>query len=89
MIRKIRKIYEHYGEAQLDIAQEELAELIQAISKYRRNKGKIERFHCEEEIADVEIMLQQVMWIIGTDRKTIDEWKEYKIERQLGRIEEE
>lgn len=36
---RIERIAEHYGmEAQLDVLQEECAELIQAVSKYKRAK---------------------------------------------------
>lgn len=55
------KIAKHYGEgSQLCILQEECAELIQAISKIRRsipNAGT----HLIEELADVCIMVEQVI----------------------------
>lgn len=90
MTKDIEKICKHYGKTQLDIAQEELAELIQAISKYKRYGGMQQTIYSiEEEIADVEVMLQQVIWVVGCDRKIIDEIKEEKVQRQLERIKNE
>ena len=51
-----RAIKKFGAENQKRIAQEELSELIQAISKDCRNK----KHNVEEEIADVEIMLNQL-----------------------------
>ena len=54
----LEKAIEKYGEKQLDQAQEELAELIVAISKYKRNENKftisnvivLEGDHTQEDI---------------------------------------
>lgn len=49
---------EHYGYSEQSlILNEELSELIQAISKYRRNNSKKNFDNVVEEIADVEVML--------------------------------
>ena len=56
---------EKYGEKQLDQAQEELAELIVAISKFKRNVSKLTTANIIEEIADVRIMLKQVMMLLN------------------------
>lgn len=62
---------EHYGyEAQSLQLVEECAELIQAVSKYRRvaAKGEDEKLialgNLIEEIADVEIMLEQIKYLL-------------------------
>lgn len=49
---------------QIDIAIEEMAELTQALSKFKR--GKIH--NVEEEIADVEIMIEQLKIIFNADK---------------------
>ena len=90
---RIKKIADHYGlESQLNILQEELSELIQAVSKYRRGDPS----HILEEIADVEIMLDQVKYLLGNPEiprvvveKFIKIIREDKIKRQLKRIDEE
>ena len=58
---------EKYGERQLDQAQEELAELIVAISKHKRNANKLTIANVIEEIADVRIMLKQVMMLLNIE----------------------
>jgi NTP pyrophosphatase (non-canonical NTP hydrolase) len=71
-----------YGrDIQMIIAMEECGELIQALSKYLRGK----EHNVEEEIADMEIMIQQLK--IMFDSKSIDEWVEKKINRLDNRIQ--
>lgn len=90
---RLKQIANHYGlDSQFNILQEELSELIQAISKFRRGDAS----HILEEIADVEIMLDQVKYLIGNPEiprvvieKAIKVIRENKIDRQLKRIEEE
>jgi NTP pyrophosphatase (non-canonical NTP hydrolase) len=91
MDERLHEIADHYGlDAQLNVLQEELAELIQAVSKYRRGDPK----HLPEEIADVYIMLSQIVYLL--DKNTtidfaefISLYEEKKIRRQLNRIKEE
>lgn len=87
--RTCHTILEHYGiESQMRILVEECAELIQAVSKVERNGSTTETIrNLFAEIADVEIMLEQVKhhyseW--GTE-KLID----YKLIRQLERIKKD
>ena len=79
--------------SQLPILQEECAELIQAVSKLLRAKreGKLQDrdallVHVTEEIADVEIMLMQTVFLTGISRADVDAMKKYKILRELGNI---
>lgn len=81
---KTMKIADHYGESQVDILQEECAELIQAISKYRRGGSYKLTL---EEIADVEIMIDQIKYLnTVAENKTIEKIKEGKLDRQIQRI---
>lgn len=86
---KIRAIARHYGkEPQLGMAQEECAELIQAISKIRRKGETGETLdNLVEEIADVSIMCAQLEELFGV-RASIAWRMHQKLERQLERIEE-
>lgn len=82
-------IAEHYGkEPQMGVAQEECAELIQAISKIRRKGESGETLgHLAEEIADVNIMCKQLTLLFGLSlavSRNID----LKLKRQLERIME-
>lgn len=85
-----------YGEEnQLIQTAEEAAELAQAALKRRKDmvdentpteQSLANRKHLIEEIADVMIMIEQIVYIEGFEKdvyRTIDE----KIRRQIGRIE--
>ena len=89
---RLKQIADHYGlDSQLDILQEELSELIQAASKYRRY-GSV---GIVEEIADVYIMLEQIVYLLDQKQPRVDVYDfvslmiEKKIRRQLKRIQEE
>lgn len=89
----MNKAIDTYGETnQTYMLMEECAELIQAISKYNRN--------CEnsknviEEIADVEIMIEQVKMILERNgynycREEIEQTKRWKLDRLERRLNNE
>lgn len=100
MRKKLRNIANHYGyEAQSRQLIEEMAELTQAINKLWRidstycektNSDRVEAYkHIIEEIADTEICLEQVKWLLNIDESVLEEWKVMKIERSISRIEKE
>lgn len=71
-----------YGEiAQIDVAIEEMSELIQALSKYKRGK----EHNVEEEIADVCIMMDQLKLIF--DNRKVQKIKRRKIARLGSRLQ--
>jgi hypothetical protein len=80
---------ERYGEgAQLVKCCEELAELQQAICK-RFDMGAEFSFDVEsvvEEIADVEIMLDQVRMILAVDPAQEARWRDRKLRRLKARL---
>lgn len=84
---KIRAIARHYGkEPQMGVAQEECAELIQAISKVRRKGETVETLdNLVEEIADVSIMCAQLEELFGV-RASVAWRMHQKLDRQLERI---
>lgn len=87
--KKIRFIADHYPRSsQMSVAQEECAELIQAIGKVRRLGINGETLdHMAEEIADVRIMCAQLVAILGLNEavsRNIDQ----KLDRQMKRIME-
>ena len=86
---KIRAIARHYGkEPQMGVAQEECAELIQAISKIRRKGETVETLdNLVEEIADVSIMCAQLEELFGV-RASVAWHMHQKLDRQLERIAE-
>lgn len=87
------KAVEKYGERQLDQAQEELAELIVAISKYKRAVAKgngsseIKAIaDVVEEIADVNIMIKQVMMLLDISETEVSNIETSKLKRLEKRM---
>jgi hypothetical protein len=84
--RKLLFLIDHYGtKKQQDIAIEELAELQKAIIKYRREPSDKTKEAVIEEIADVQVMLEQLKMIFSCRSKT-DEIMDVKIDRQIKRV---
>ena len=84
---KVKKIANYYGlRNQLKQLAEECSELSVESLHYIR-KGGMERLF--EEMADVLIMIQQVIHLLGCGREDIEKYAEFKIDRQLRRIERE
>lgn len=91
----VNKIYEQaieiFGEDnQLFQLCEECAELIKAVNKWRRNKHLTPYFAAykedvAEEIADVEIMIEQTMKIMDIAEKDVSDIKYRKIKRLADR----
>lgn len=78
-----------YGKnCQMDVAIEEMSELIKALCKIKRADIGAERCaaveNAVEEIADVQIMLDQLRLILGCDTTAIEV---EKLERLKGRID--
>ena len=77
-------------ESQMNMMTEEIGELLQAISKFRRSYNKSEETkqdafnHLCEETADVENMINQFRYML--DNELIDKYKEEKLERTLEKI---
>lgn len=96
--QELKDIAHYYGyEAQSNQLVEECAELIQAISKYRRAKagaglplpdykGTVVLENLIEEIADVEIMLGQVKYLLNIPEEDLEAVKLFKINRTKERI---
>ena len=75
----VTTIADYYGlESQKSKCIEELHELIEAIESGSRG-------HTAEEIADVEVMLEQIKYLWDFEA-TVNQVKAFKIQRQLGRI---
>ena len=81
-----KKAINTFGEsAQMIVALEECSELQKEITKLLRGKGNLE--HLAEEMADVEIMLEQLELIYGVgliQQKQV--FKENKLKRLAERI---
>lgn len=99
---ELQKIADKYGyDAQSRQLIEEMAELTQAINKFWRKQldcgektiidvplGTPEENNIVEEIADVEICLEQMKYLLQCDM-LVDEYISEKIDRQIERIKRE
>lgn len=74
---------------QLDIAIEELSELMKAICKVRRHSYTQRDYlvNLAEEMADVEIVLAELKLMFDNE-DNVKEWKDYKLDRLEKRLKE-
>lgn len=98
MENRIKVIAGYYGyEAQSNQLVEECAELIQAVNKYRRAvhgigepvaeyKKVVALDNLIEEIADVELMITQVKYLLQILDEEIEAIKLYKVNRTIERM---
>lgn len=96
---KLRIIANYHGyDSQSRQLIEEMGELIQALNKFWRKQqkcgsvafedvplGNLEELHIAEEIADVEICLEQVKMLLMCHGDVLN-FKQQKVERELKRI---
>ena len=83
---RIKTIADHYGiENQMRQLAEECSELAVEASHSARIGTTIKII---EEMADVLIMMEQIIYLSGIDRKDIDECIQYKLDRQMKRMKE-
>lgn len=85
--RVIKEAIRKYGmNAQKIVAIEELAELQKELTKDLRGKG--DREHLVEELADVEIVLEQIKIMFGVKEFELERWTNKKTERLEERLKE-
>ena len=101
MEEKLLKIINNYGVIpQLKYFQSEVFELNEAIINYEDEQALKEllnikivdsdiskKKHITEEVADILVMLMQFVYYYNIDPSEIDKVIDYKIERQLNRID--
>jgi len=90
------KVADYYGyEAQSNQLVEECAELIQAVNKFRRAKGLGQATPVEyldakanliEEITDVEVMLEQIKYLLHIPEADLLAIRDKKMSRTLERM---
>lgn len=81
-----RKAMETFGKSsQMQVAIEEMSELTKELCK--NGRGQENTTHIAEEIADVEIMLQQMVMLFDCEGQ-VETFRRYKLERLAERIKE-
>ena len=84
---KLQMIADHYGmRKQLRQLAEECSELAVEASHSARKGTTVKII---EEIADVQIMIEQIIYLAKIDKCDIEDCINYKLERQMKRIKEE
>lgn len=89
----IRNIVDHFGiDSQLGMVNEECAELIQAVNKFNRATSSADKLRARNsirgEMADVQIMIDQLKEIFSITEKEFRQEKDYKLLRMKRRIDE-
>ena len=83
---KVKQLADFYGlKNQLKQLAEECSELSVEALHYTRERGGTERI--SEEIVDVLIMIQQIIYLLRNDTEKLEKYADYKMDRQLGRID--
>ena len=85
---KVKQIADFYGlKNQLKQLAEECCELSVESLHYIRERGATERL--SEEIVDVLIMIQQIIYLLRNDVEKLEKYADFKLDRQLSRIKRE
>ena len=83
---KVKQIANFYGlRNQLKQLAEECCELSVEALHYIREREETERI--SEEIVDVLIMIQQIIYLLRNDREELEKYADFKLDRQLGGID--
>lgn len=82
--RILNQLVDKYKEKQINICIEEMSELTKALCKHTRGNTDIENI--KEEIADVHIMLMQMLMLFEIDEEEFLNIVEYKINRTKERL---
>ena len=84
---RIKTIADHYGiKKQLRQLAEECSELAVEASHSARKGTTVKII---EEIADVQIMIEQIIYLVRIDRCDIQDCINFKLDRQMKRMEKE
>ena len=99
MEEKLKKIIKHYGTRnQLKKLVEEVFEFVEAVIDYENDWnssdttiGMIEqdKEHINEEYSDIKVVLEEFAVYLDIDKNKSKEIMQYKVDRQIGRIENE
>ena len=82
--RILNQLVDKYKEKQIKVCVEEMSELTKALCKHNRGKTDIENI--KEEIADVHIMLMQMLMLFNIDEEEFLKIVDYKINRTKERL---
>lgn len=78
------ELFNKYQDKQIVVAIEELSELQKELCKYLRGKSTIENIY--EEVADVEIIVEQIKLFFNLSNNKLGNIKTYKLNRTQSQI---
>lgn len=85
---RVGELIQYYGKgSQLNMAVEEMSELTKEICKNKRGHENQGELICE--IADVYLMLYQLMLIFEISQEKINDMVDFKLDRQINRMHSE
>lgn len=82
--RIFKELIDKYGDKQVIVAIEELSELQKELCKYLRGKGNIENI--TEELADVQIMINQMQMLFEIDSYDLEAKIDEKVLKTKERL---
>lgn len=82
--RIFKELIDKYGDKQVIVAIEELSELQKELCKYLRGKGNIENI--TEELADAQIMINQMQMLFKIDSYDLEQKIDEKVLRTKERL---
>lgn len=82
--RIFKELIDKYGDKQVIVAIEELSELQKELCKYLRGKGNVENI--TEELADVQIMINQMQLLFKIDSYDLEQKIDEKVLRTKERL---
>lgn len=81
-----KQLFEKYGTKQIVVAIEEMSELQKELCKMLRKDNADNIEHIKEEIADVSIMLNQLIYYFKIDKNDLLKIKTEKLNRTKERL---
>lgn len=82
--RILNQLVDKYKDKQINVCIEEMSELTKALCKH--NRGKTDMENIKEEIADVHIMIMQMLMLFNIDEEEFLKIVDYKINRTKERL---
>lgn len=82
--RIFKELIDKYGDKQVIVAIEELSELQKELCKYLRGKGNVDNI--TEELADAQIMINQMQMLFEIDSYVLEQKIDEKVLRTKERL---
>ena len=85
-IKLYKELYRKFGAKQIYVAIEELSELQKELCKMLRNENTSNLEQIKDEIADVQIMMEQIICFLNINKTELESIKKKKLLRTRERL---